>query len=302
MNGETERRIHGIPAYRLDNPTELEKAITRYLRGEHGLIHFANVIALSSIPSLEAVRAMNIAKGSLPDKPVSVSINAKHVPTITDFTKLPPELDPDTVMGIIHELDHSGPSGFILPAAVDFPDHLSVLTPSGLNTVQVINAGKDSHFNNFLVAAAQRIPETYLAVTSANISSQAVGAPSPVHYRMRKVLEEFAGRRNFFALMQPNERDIVSGYAPTYLPMSTSTFDLTDVVRDSTGEPLRDELQRPMIRVNRFGSMHEEETERIMNKYGLGVLFPENGRIARRFYGPFDRFASSKFSQMLNRK
>lgn len=170
----TETPTH--PAF-LGEPADEAAAADRLAAGALVGYGFGNMYALATRPDLDSVRFANVLKGRPPDQVGSVVTTPTHVPLIYDWSRLPPELSPRAVFGLMDALFSLGPFGFRGPAADTVPDHLSQHdSTSTVRTTQVIAPGYQCPSHAFVAACLQRTGGDFLYITSANRSHHLTGA------------------------------------------------------------------------------------------------------------------------------
>ncbi|HWY79254.1 MAG TPA: hypothetical protein VNW29_02760 [Candidatus Sulfotelmatobacter sp.] len=268
----------------LNNPEDRKKAVGWLVSGEYPFIMpFGNILGAFTHPSSEAVGNLNALKGRPREQTGSITTSPNHYSELANWAALDQAvLTEGTVLDIVDHLSTHGPVGFILPAADSIPPHLSkeiMKQGKQIKTVQLIVPGKNSPVSDIFRAAADKMPKEtpYFFATSANRSG------TEVHHRYNPLVAELIqDRKGKFVVVVDDERQMRRRH-PYHDSRSTTIIDMTDVVRDSDGQVLRDEKGRPLIAISRHGSAHEAYVRKVLAQHGFGAQFPDQ-RIPERIY------------------
>lgn len=242
---------------------------------------FANFYAIVARPQRDVVVGINRMKGR-PDSQVgSVTTTPLRIPTLFDWSKLPPGLTPHKVLSLMDQLLELGPFGFRGPAASHVPDHLTSLE-DGVRTTQIITPGYTCYSNRFLARALDLIGEDFLYVTSANRSRHVTGAADePAHYRGSDIKDEFKGEEGFVVLRHPDELAAQQRY-PLFAPMSTTILAFHKLATPTPGG-------RPRLLLERHGSLHVDDLRPYVERLGFGIELGPKAQVRlteRRYAGP----------------
>lgn len=276
----------------LTDPRAIDAAATGLAAGaviSHG---FANFYVITTRPDAETVRGVNLMKGRPADQVGSITTTPVCIPFVYDWSRLPPELAQHDVLGLMDALFGLGPFGFRGPAAAHIPLHLTQLDEA-VRTVQVIAPGYACPSNAFLGRAQSACGQDILYITSANRSRHLSGAEDePAHYRADGLRAEFGHDPRFLVLEHADEA-LARGTYPLHAPMSTTILAFHKVAgTDRSG--------RPVLVVERHGSLHVNDVRRVVRPLGFEVaLGPHASRrlFERRYPAgkatPASRFATA---------
>lgn len=237
---------------------------------------FANFYAITARPEAESVQKVNRMKGRPAGQAGSVTVPPSAIPDLFDWTALPTGLTRRRVLGVLDSLYGTGPFGFRGPAASSIPGHLTVIE-DGVRTVQVIAPGYACPANAFLARCLDAAGTDLLYVTSANLH-QAGAADTPAHWSADGLLEDF-GQVPGFALLRHDDEDAARAAYPRFRPMSTSVLGFHRQVAP-------DELNRPVLTLERHGSSAVEDVRELLGDLGLGLALGPGAatRLTERAY------------------
>lgn len=253
----------------LGRSADVDAAVRHLITGAVVAVGFGNFYAVVSDPAPDAVRGVNRAKGRPADQVGSVTTDTARIPSMFDFAQLSPLLDEDRVRTLLDALFDIGPFGVRGPAAGHLPDHL-IRQHGGVRTTQVIAPGRACPSNVFLDRAISALGGTHLYVTSANRSRHLTGADEePAHWRAAGIAEEFAHVPDLTILAHPDEAAARAAY-PAHLPCSVTLLSLRAPVREPDG--------RPMVTVDRHGSLHIDDVRRAAGPLGIEVRLAATAR------------------------
>lgn len=256
------------PSLRLSNQRDLEAAAAALAGGMFVAHPFANLYALSTRADASTVRAANVFKGRPAGQVGSVTTTPLRLCGLFDLDRLPPDLRPATVLGIIDELLCLGPCGFRGPAAAHIPSHLTALTAGG-RWVQVIVPGYRCASSEFLALCLTLCGTDHLHITSANRSRHATGASEePAHHRAAPLRTELAGSTRLLVLEHPDEDAAALAY-PRHAPMSTTVLGF--------GHTEDGERPSPVV-VERYGSLDLDMVRSVVDRHGLDLAIAPAAR------------------------
>ncbi len=256
----TDWKTHSLS---LAKPEDIETAAHAVSLGAVMAYGFGNFNAIATHPHKETVSYVNITKGRPENQVGSITTTKDHILNLFDWEKVPKEIEQENLISLINELYKFGPFGFRGPAAAHIYEHLTSIQ-DGVKTVQLIAPGYQCSSNALIEKILAQIKEKYLYITSANISRHLTGAKEePAHYKMEGIQEEFGGTPGYFMIAHEDETKIRSNY-PKHEPMSTSILAFHKVNFDSEG--------RPLLTLERHGSLHFDEIVKIVQKYGFGLI------------------------------
>lgn len=239
---------------------------------------FGNFYVITTRADADTVRHVNLMKGRPPDQVGSIVTTRPHIATLFDWSKLPTGLSRHVVMEMIDTIYDRGPFGFRGPAQDHIPGHLSSWD-GAIRTTQIIAPGYTCISNRFLDAALSATGDTLLYVTSANRSRHQTGAEDePAHFLADGLEAEFVKEPGFRVLRHRDEAAARARY-PGYAPMST-----TVLAFHKLGQPEKD--GRPVLVVERHGSLHVNDLRPMVEKFGFGLELGHNAkrRLAQREY------------------
>jgi tRNA A37 threonylcarbamoyladenosine synthetase subunit TsaC/SUA5/YrdC len=250
----------------LGNAADEAAAAERLTAGALVGYGFGNIYALATRPDIESVRFANVLKGRPADQVGSVVTTPTRVPLVYDWSRIPPELSPRAVFGLMDALFSVGPFGFRGPAADTVPEHLSQHdSASSVRTTQVIAPGYLCPSHTFVASCLQRTGGDVLYITSANRSHHLTGAAEePAHYRADDLASEFSGEQGFLLLRHRDEARVQERY-PLHAPMSTT---LIGFHRTAGSDP----EGRVRLLVERHGSLPFEDARRLVRPLGIDLV------------------------------
>jgi hypothetical protein len=261
-----------VPDRRLfvDDPADVREAAHALAEGAVVATAFGNFYVIVTRPDAATVRGVNLAKGRPVDQVGSITTAAPRIPGMYDWTRLSPLLDLERTRALMDALYARGPFGFRGPAADRVPDHLT-MWDQGVRTTQVIAPGAACPANAFFDAAMAELgTDDILYITSANRSRHLTGAAEePAHWKATGIAADFAHVPNFVVLEHRDEAVARARYA-AYAPTSVTLLALH-------APSLVD--GRPVLTVDRHGSLHVDDVRRVAAPLGFGV---ELGRSAAR--------------------
>ncbi len=238
---------------------------------------FANFYVLAAHPHQASLERINRAKGRPLLQVGSITTTREHMPDLFDWRQLPEGLHKEQVLALIDAFYWMGPFGFRGPAADHIPDHLTSIAENGKRTTQLIASGYHCPSNRFLQRTLAHLKESYLFITSANISSHLTGQEEPAHYEMNQIQRAFEHHKGILMMRHPNEEEARARY-PEYAPMSTSILGFYELHTDERG--------RPALMIERHGSLPLDDIAKVLNDFGFGyVLGPKaQSRLAQHEY------------------
>ena len=217
------------------------RAAARATAGGAALFYgFGNFCALAALPDRTSVLRINRLKGRPLRQAGSLTSDPARMQLAFDWSKLPRDLEPETLLAMMTEFHALGPIGFRGPAASRVPDHLAVVD-GGMRTAQHISPGVRCRSNALVREILDLTGEDHLFITSANTSGHA----SAAHFEMDEIGREFGHRRDVVMIGHDDEAGN-RAYYTRHLPCSTSIL--------SFHRPLRD-AGRPALLLERHGSL-----------------------------------------------
>jgi tRNA A37 threonylcarbamoyladenosine synthetase subunit TsaC/SUA5/YrdC len=256
----------------LDRSADVDAAVRHLRTGAVVAVGFANIYAVVTDPSVDAVRGVNRVKGRPADQVGSVTTDRSRIPSLFDFSQLPPHLE-GPLLALMDALLAAGPLGLRGPAAAHLPDHLTQ-HHRGVRTTQVITPGSACPSNVFLDRAVTALGGTHLYITSANRSRHLTGAQEePAHWRASGIAADFAHVPDLSILAHCDEAAARAAY-PAHLPCSVT---LLSFHAPAGAGPAGD--GRPVLTVDRHGSLHIDQVRRAAGPLGFEVRL---GRTAAR--------------------
>jgi hypothetical protein len=262
--------------YYLSDESGLEFAAQAVANGGVVTHGFANFYAIVSRPEREVVVRINRMKGRPDGQIGSVSTTPLRIAALFDWGRLPPGITQHAVLSLMDALFDQGPFGFRGPSAAHLPDHLTSLD-GDVRTTQVIAPGYACHSNRFMARAMDLSQSDYLYITSANRSRHVTGADEePAHYRGSDIKREFGHEPGFVVLRHPDEEAARQRY-PSFAPMSTTILAFHRLAGGQS---------KPLLVVERHGSLHIEDLRPIVDRFGFGLeLGPKaRARLPEREY------------------
>ena len=261
---ETSRRLF------IDSAADIEYAVRALTDGAVVATAFGNFYVIVTNPSPTTVRGVNLAKGRPVDQVGSITTAAPRIPGMFDWERLSGRLVETRMRALVDALYARGPFGFRGPAAEQLPDHLTQVD-QGVRTTQVIAPGAACPSNLFFDRVARRLGGLPLYITSANRSRHLTGAvEEPAHWRADGIIADFAHVPNLVVIEHRDEAAARATY-PGYLPTSVTllSFHAPRITPDG----------RPVLTVDRHGSLSIEDVRRVAEPLGFAVTL---GATARR--------------------
>jgi hypothetical protein len=245
-------------ALRLGDTRDEELAARLVSLGAVASHGFGNIFAMTTHPGQDVVAYANQVNGRAKGYVNSITTTLRYIPELFDWSLVPPPLNAMLVMDLIDALFEMGPFGFVGPAAGHIPAHLSTLD-GDIRTTQIIGAGYRCRSNVFLERCIQGIDDNFLCVT----------LDEPPHYRLAGVQAAVGGRPGCFVLADTEQERVRSQY-PAYLPMAPTVIGFQRVLHGSDG--------RPVLRIERHGSLHVDDLRPILDSHGFGLELGPDAR------------------------
>ena len=240
------------------------RAAARATAGGAALFYgFGNFCALAAMPDRASVLRVNRLKGRPLRQAGSVTSDPARMQLAFDWSALPRDLEPETLLAMMTEFHALGPIGFRGPAAARVPEHLTV-EDGGVRTVQHISPGVRCRSNALVGEVLDLTGEDLLFVTSANRS----GSGSAAHFEMAEIRREFGHRRDAVLIGHDDEPGNRAFYT-RHLPCSTSIV--------SFHRPLT-EAGRPALLLERHGSLGVDEVRTVAARHGFGLAIAPSAR------------------------
>src|SRR5262245_33336888 len=260
----------------LANEADIELAAEALVEGLPVAAGFANFYVIYTRADADSVAQMNVWKGRPPDQTGSIGTTTLRIPTLFDFSKLPPTLTEKRVLDVMEAFLNRGPIGFRGPAAADMPRHMTG-QDGDTRTAQTIVPGYRCPSNKLVSRAIEQVPERYLYITSANLSSHRTGIEEPAHWKPAPLIFDFRHIVNMQLIRHESEEFAHEQY-PGYAEMSTTVISFHRPVGSSDG--------RPALRLERYGSMHIDDVRAILDRFDLGLEIAPAGqeRLQQRVY------------------
>lgn len=254
---------------------DIELAAEALIEGYPLACGFANFYALFTRADRTAVEQMNRWKGRPATQVGSLSTTPLRVPSLFDFARLPETLTEKVVLDVMETFSHAGPIGFRGPAAHDLPAHMTSDDETGA-TAQTIIPGYRCPSNKLISRAIEQLPERYLYVTSANLSSALSGREEPAHWKPAPLVFDFRHIVDLKLIRHASEDGAHAEY-PGYDEMSTSVLSFHRAEREDG---------RPALRLERHGSLHVDRIRMFLDRLGLGLVIAPSGqtRLLQRTY------------------
>ncbi len=253
----------------LSNPADRQFAARGIALGAPVFHGFGNFVALTFHPHQEVMRSVNAAKGRPLEQVASVTTSPEQHSALFDWEKLPEGFDKDRTEALMTKFLDMGPFGFRGPAAAHIPEHLSYEI-DGQRTVQLIAPGNDCLSNDLFREALDLSGETFLAITSANVSKTVTGKEEPAHYKMHAIQHEFGNKApGFVMLAHPDERK-VRGLYPLHDPMSTSIIGFYESIPSENG--------KPVVTIERHGSLPMAQIIEVLDELGFDHKINEKAK------------------------
>ncbi len=259
----------------LANDADIDLAAEALVEGLPVASGFANFYVIYTRADEASVRQMNVWKGRPPEQTGSIGTTTLRIPTLFDFTTLPPHLTEKRVLDVMEAFMNRGPIGFRGPAAADLPLHMTG-TDETWRTAQTIVPGYRCPSNKLVSRAIEQVAERYLYITSANLSRHRTGAEEPAHWKPAPLIFDFRHIVNMQLIRHASE-DVAHRAYPGYAEMSTTVI--------SFHRPAA-EAGRPALRLERHGSMDVGDVRALLNRFDLGLEIAESGktRLQQRHY------------------
>jgi tRNA A37 threonylcarbamoyladenosine synthetase subunit TsaC/SUA5/YrdC len=237
------------------------RAAARATAGGAALFYgFGNFCALAALPDRASVLRINHLKGRPPQRAGSVTSDPARMQLAFDWSRLPRDLDAETLLALMTEFHALGPIGFRGPAARRVPDHLTVMD-GGIRTAQHISPGVRCRSNALVGDVLDITGEDLLFVTSANTSSHLSRQVEAAHCEMDEIRREFGHRRDAVMIGHDDEATNRAFYA-RHLPCSTSILAFHRDVREGG---------RPALLLERHGSLGIDEIRAVCVRHGFGL-------------------------------
>jgi tRNA A37 threonylcarbamoyladenosine synthetase subunit TsaC/SUA5/YrdC len=251
----------------LDVPSDRRAAARATAAGAALFYGFGNFCALAALPDRASVLRINRLKGRPLQQAGSVTSDPARMQLAFDWTRLPGDLDPETLLTLMTELHALGPIGFRGPAARRVPDHLTVVD-NGIRTAQHISPGVRCRSNALVGDILDRTGEDLLFVTSANTSSHRSQRMEPAHCEMEEIRLEFGHRRHVVMIGHEDEAANRALY-PHHLPSSTSILAFHRDLREDG---------RPALRLERHGSLGADYIRAVLARHGFRLAIAAGAR------------------------
>ena len=244
------------------------RAAARATAGGAALFYgFGNFYALAGLPDRASVLRINRMKGRPDSQAGSVTSDPARMQLAFDWSRLPRELDAETLLVLMTELQALGPIGFRGPASHRVPDHLAVMD-GGVRTVQHISPGVRCRSNALMGEILDLTGDDLLFVTSANRSSSLTKRAEAAHCEMDAIRREFGHRRDAVMIGHENE-DTNRAFYPRHLPCSASIVSFHRRLH---------EAGRPTLVLERHGSLAPDEIRKVSARHGYGLAIAPSGR------------------------
>ncbi len=259
----------------LAHEEDIELAVEALLEGYPLASGFANFYAIFTKADQPAVEQMNRWKGRPAAQVGSLSTTPLRVPSLFEFSRLPSTLSEKRILDVMEAFSNQGPIGFRGPAASDLPAHMTSID-EGITVAQTIIPGYQCPSNKLISRAIEQLPERYLYVTSANLSSALSGKEEPAHWKPAPLIFDFRHVVDLKLIRHASE-DFAHATYPAYDEMSTSVLSFHLPVRENG---------RPALRLERHGSLHVDRIRDMLNRLDLGLVIAPAGqtRLLKRDY------------------
>ena len=266
----------------LANDADIELAAEALVEGLPLASGFANFYVIYTRADARTVAQMNIWKGRPPTQTGSIGTTTLRVPTLFDFSKLPPHLTEKRVLDVMEAFLNRGPIGFRGPAAADLPRHMTG-QDGDVRTAQSIVAGYKCPSNKLVARTIEQVSERYLYITSANLSHHRTGVEEPAHWKPAPLIFDFRHIVDL-QLIRHESEDVAHKNYPGYAEMSTTVISFHRPAAVNG---------RPALRLERYGSMHLDDVRAVLDRFDLALEIAESGRerLQQRRYD-FDRPAA----------
>jgi hypothetical protein len=244
----------------LEIPSDRRVAAHATAAGSALFYGFANFCALAALPDKASVVRVNRLKGRPVWQAGSVTSDPGRMQLAFDWRRLPRDLDTETLLLLMTELQALGPIGFRGPAAPRLPDHLTVVD-DGMRTAQHISPGVRCRSNALIREVLDITGEDLLFITSANASSHRSRQIEAAHCEMDEIQHEFGHRRDVVMIGHADEAAMRAFY-PHHLPCSTSILAFHRDVREGG---------RPALVLERHGSFSIDRIRAVVARHGFGL-------------------------------
>lgn len=245
------------------------RAAARATAGGAALFYgFGNFCALAALPDQPSVLRINRLKGRPASQAGSVTSDPARMQLAFDWSRLPRDLEPETLLAMMTELHALGPMGFRGPAARGVPDHLTV-TDRDVRTVQHISPGVRCRSNALMSEILDLTGEDLLFVTSANRSGHFSRRVEAAHCEMGEIRHEFGHRRDVVMIGHDDEATNRAFY-PRHLPCSTSIVSFHRRLN---------EAGRPALLLERRGSLVADEIRTVAARHGYALAIAPSARV-----------------------
>jgi tRNA A37 threonylcarbamoyladenosine synthetase subunit TsaC/SUA5/YrdC len=228
---------------------------------------FGNFCALAALPDQASVLRINRLKGRPLRQAGSVTSDPARMQLAFDWSRLPRNLDPETLLAVMTEFHALGPIGFRGPAAARVPDHLTVVD-GGVRTAQHISPGVRCRSNALVGDVLDMTEEDLLFITSANTSRHRSRQIEAAHCEMDEIRREF-GRRRDVVLIGHDDEEANRAFYSRHLPCSTSILAFHRELNDDDG--------RPALLLERHGSLGIEEVRTVLARHGFALKIAPSG-------------------------
>lgn len=259
----------------LANDADIELAAEALVEGLPVAAGFANFYVIYTRADAATVAQMNIWKGRPPEQTGSIGTTTLRIPTLFDFSQQPKNLPEKRVLDVMEAFLNEGPIGFRGRAAADLPRHMCG-QDGDVRTAQTIVPGYRCRSNKLVARTIEQVPERYLYITSANISSHKTGTEEPAHWKPAPLIFDFRHIVNMQLIRHESEVVAHETY-PGYAEMSTTVISFhREAMVDG----------RPAIRLERYGSMHVDHVRSLLDRFDLGLEIAPSGkdRLQQRAY------------------
>ena len=221
---------------------------------------FANFCALAAMPDKASVNRINRLKSRPPWQAGSVTSDPSRMQLAFDWRRLPRDVDAETLLALMTQVQALGPIGFRGPAAPRLPDHLTVVD-DGIRTAQHISPGVRCRSNALIGEVLDITGEDLLFITSANASGHRSRQVEAAHCEMDEIQREFGHRRDVVMIGHDDEAANRRFY-PHHLPCSTSILAFHRDVREDG---------RPALVLERQGSLGIDRIGAAVARHGYGL-------------------------------
>lgn len=259
----------------LANAGDIELAAEALVEGLPLASGFGNFYAIFTKANADAVAQMNVWKGRPPEQTGSIGTTTLRIPTLFDFSQIPDTLTEKKILDVMEAFLNLGPMGFRGPAATDLPRHMTG-QDGPTRTAQAIVAGYRCPSNQLLARAIEQLPERYLYITSANISSRKTGVEEPAHWKPAPLIFDFRHIVDLQLIRHASE-DFAHASYPDYAEMSTSVISFHRDARVNG---------QTALRLERHGSMHIDDVRNVLERFGLALEIGDGAksRLQQRQY------------------